>query len=543
MSTRKRRIAAILLTLAAAYFLVAPFVVPPILERYAQHALGDTVRMSSSWGAFNPLTLSLTQHDFRLETAAGRPLLELPRVTLNSSLTDIWSGSATVQARSVTGSVRFIGFRADLELTSAPLASSAGLLGGSGLNLEGGTVSGRLTLETDQGLQAAGDLQLSQAQMTGPAAAPAVRFGSAAIEGLYYDFSNGQLTARRVVVNGLAASLVRPAAVPAGETGETGEGGDGIAITVDSILLFDAAGTFTDQVRAAPPVALSAINGRISDFRLDDGLAFGFTAEGQVAEASPIRAEGRLAQATTLDAALVLTADRVPHQLVAPYTLALFGRAPAGGSLYLSLDYKVEADHVTGSNSLVFDQWRWGDLDPAFEGEPAPVRRAFDILEGKGGRVRMDIPVEGDLDDPEFQLDATVRRATRRFVGDIVGAPFKLLGAIIPGGGKDELDLERIRFEPGSTTIAPLDRAKLDALAAALNERPRLRLAIRGFAAPEMDGTSADLAALAAARAEAIHDFLVAAGIASDRLLVPTDPDGDALRANRPQVRLEVIRR
>ncbi|MNJ59253.1 OmpA family protein [compost metagenome] len=54
-------------------------------------------------------------------------------------------------------------------------------------------------------------------------------------------------------------------------------------------------------------------------------------------------------------------------------------------------------------------------------------------------------------------------------------------------GGSDE-DLDRVPFEPGSSVLGDAARQRLDTLAAALRQRPQLRLEVEGASAVSADG-------------------------------------------------------
>jgi hypothetical protein len=64
-----------------------------------------------------------------------------------------------------------------------------------------------------------------------------------------------------------------------------------------------------------------------------------------------------------------------------------------------------------------------------------------------------------------------------------VTSPFTLLGSLV-GSGEE---MSSLTFDAGSAAITPAAEAKLKSLAAALNERPALKLDITGWTDPERD--------------------------------------------------------
>ena len=78
-----------------------------------------------------------------------------------------------------------------------------------------------------------------------------------------------------------------------------------------------------------------------------------------------------------------------------------------------------------------------------------------------------------------------VWQTLRNLVVRAVKSPFKFLGGLV---GHEQADLSEIPFAPGSSELNRDARSRLDALAAALKERPVLRLEVEGRSAPTLDG-------------------------------------------------------
>ena len=106
------------------------------------------------------------------------------------------------------------------------------------------------------------------------------------------------------------------------------------------------------------------------------------------------------------------------------------------------------------------------------------------MLKDREGRIDLDIPVSGTLDDPEFSYRKVVWQAIRNVLTKVATAPFLALGRLIGMEGKD---LEFVEFAPASGEIAPPAREKLGQLARALGERPELVLEVRGVFDEEID--------------------------------------------------------
>jgi hypothetical protein len=96
----------------------------------------------------------------------------------------------------------------------------------------------------------------------------------------------------------------------------------------------------------------------------------------------------------------------------------------------------------------------------------------------------LEIPVNGSLDDPQFNMGKVVYRALETVLTRIVTSPFSALGALFGGKG-EELSFQE--FQPGSTNLLPAAIAKLDVLAKGLYACPDLQLEIEGSTDAQTD--------------------------------------------------------
>ncbi|MCG3775759.1 MAG: hypothetical protein JW395_2603 [Nitrospira sp.] len=114
------------------------------------------------------------------------------------------------------------------------------------------------------------------------------------------------------------------------------------------------------------------------------------------------------------------------------------------------------------------------------------MKLAVALLKDRKGRIDIDLPIRGDLKDPDFKYGRVVISTLLNLLTKIVASPFTLMGKLIPGGGAEE-DLQFIEFPSGSATVTDEELKKFEALAKGLDERPGLRLEITGMADPVRD--------------------------------------------------------
>ena len=114
-------------------------------------------------------------------------------------------------------------------------------------------------------------------------------------------------------------------------------------------------------------------------------------------------------------------------------------------------------------------------------------------MKDREGKIVLDVPIEGSLDDPKFRIGKVVTRVIVNILEKVATSPFSLLGAVFGGGG-EELGYQD--FAPGSAELTAADKTKLDSLAKGLYARPSLGLEIAGSIDPDGDREGLQRAAL-----------------------------------------------
>ena len=169
-----------------------------------------------------------------------------------------------------------------------------------------------------------------------------------------------------------------------------------------------------------------------------------------------------------------------------PYSGMYVGYGLSKGKLSLDLRYKISKKQLEAENKVLVDQLTFGEKVDSPDATSLPVKLAVALLKDRKGRIDIDLPIRGDLKDPDFKYGRVVISTLLNLLTKIVASPFTLMGKLIPGGGAEE-DLQFIEFPSGSATVTDEELKKFEALAKGLDERPGLRLEITGMADPVRD--------------------------------------------------------
>lgn len=251
------------------------------------------------------------------------------------------------------------------------------------------------------------------------------------------------------------------------------------------------------------------LRGSIQGLSTRPGRTGTVTLDGDVDQYGDVRVRGALApMAVTDNTDITLSFRNIPLNNLNPYATTFAGWRINDGRLTVDLHYLLEHRQMKGQNRVVINTIQLGDEVPDYKGTHLPLRLAVALLEDSDGKIDLDLPVSGSLDDPQFSYGQIVWKALVNVVTKVVTAPFRALGALLGGEGFDS-----VYFIPGEASVAPPEREKLEKVAGVMAKRPKMQLQIAGSYDPDVD--SKELA-----RARVDGAILQAAG----RSLLPGEP-------------------
>ncbi len=157
------------------------------------------------------------------------------------------------------------------------------------------------------------------------------------------------------------------------------------------------------------------------------------------------------------------------------YSASFAGHEIDSGKLYLDLGYKIQKSQLLGKNSVIIKKIKLGKEVEDENVTVLPLGFVIALLEDSDGIIDMNMPVEGDLDKPDFKYGALVWKTLGNLITKAVTSPFRFLGSMM---GLDGAELEFAEFEFASATILPTEREKLDNIAKMMTKRPKINLGL-----------------------------------------------------------------
>ena len=160
---------------------------------------------------------------------------------------------------------------------------------------------------------------------------------------------------------------------------------------------------------------------------------------------------------------------------VTPYSGQFLGYKIEKGKLNLTLNYEVMDSKLNGSNVVNLDTLTLGEKVESKDAVNLPLSLAISILSDQNNQINIDLPVEGDLNDPDFKYGGIVWEAVKKLFADITLAPFRFLGNML---GLSSQDLNTIDFMPANAELIVSEQAKIADFIKLTTAKPKMKLSI-----------------------------------------------------------------
>jgi uncharacterized protein involved in outer membrane biogenesis len=166
------------------------------------------------------------------------------------------------------------------------------------------------------------------------------------------------------------------------------------------------------------------------------------------------------------------------------YSSSFAGYKIKQGKLFLNLNYDILDSKLLSQNSIIIKKIKLGEELKTEDGTSLPLGFVIALLEDSDGIIDIDMPIVGNVDEPNFKYGTLVWKTFANLMLKAVTSPFRFLGSMM---GIDGDKLEYAEFEAGSFNILPSEREKLDNVAKLLIKRPKISISIGGRYNKELD--------------------------------------------------------
>ena len=270
-----------------------------------------------------------------------------------------------------------------------------------------------------------------------------------------------------------------------------------LPMRIGGISIKDGSANFADfSLTPNFATAIQQLNGQIGTLDNQSPKTASVDIKGKVDKYAPVSIKGKLTPFDPMNSLDIATSFKnVELTTLTPYSGKFAGFRIRKGRLNLDLHYQIEKGQLNAENKLLLEDLQLGEKVDSKDAMDLPIRLAIALLKDTDGNISIQLPVQGDLNSPQFSVMPIVWQTLRNLVLRAAQAPFKFIGGLVSGGS--DVDLSTVRFNAGDSELDGDAQKALDTLASALKERPTLRLEVEGMSAQSSDGPP-----LAAARLE-----------------------------------------
>ncbi|WP_278956440.1 DUF748 domain-containing protein [Aquipseudomonas alcaligenes] len=274
---------------------------------------------------------------------------------------------------------------------------------------------------------------------------------------------------------------------PAEPNAKAETAGKPLPIRIGGIAIKDGSANFADfSLTPNFATAIQQLNGQIGTLDNQSPKTAGVDIKGKVDKYAPVSIKGQLTPFDPMNSLDIATSFKnVELTTLTPYSGKFAGYRIRKGRLNLDLHYRIEKGQLNAENKLLLEDLQLGEQVDSKDAVDLPIRLAVALLKDTQGNIDIQLPVQGDLNNPEFSVMPIVWQTLRNLVLRAAQAPFKFIAGLV--GGSD-VDLSQVQFAAGSDELDGAAQKTLDTLAAALKERPVLRLEVEGMSAAASDG-------------------------------------------------------
>ena len=291
----------------------------------------------------------------------------------------------------------------------------------------------------------------------------------------------------RFMINEDLSTNISELLVPQPATAQT-SASKPLAVRIGGIRINDGSANFADlSLTPNFATAIQQLDGQIGTLDNQSLQAASVDITGKVDRYAPVSIKGQLTPFDPLNSLDIATRfQNVELTTITPYSGKFAGYRIRKGRLNLDLHYRIEKGQLNAENQVLVENLQLGEKVDSPDAVDLPIRLAVALLKDTQGRISIELPVKGNLNDPQFNVMPVVWQTLRNLVLRAAQAPFKFVAGLV--GGSGDMDLSTVPFAAGSDQLSSEARQALDTLAKALQERPTLRLEVEGQSAQHADG-------------------------------------------------------
>lgn len=247
---------------------------------------------------------------------------------------------------------------------------------------------------------------------------------------------------------------------------------------LNKLQIIDGSSDFADRSLILPfTTQIQSLDGGANDISSDQKSTIKVSLKGNVYDLSPVDIDGYI-NPYSGNYDLNVNFKGMPMPLISSYMVEFAGYKIEKGKMTLKLKYKVVDDILSASNNIEIDQFELGEQVDNPKAVSLPMEMAIALLKDADGKINIDVPITGSLNDPQFDIGAIISNALSNAISKVVTSPFHALAGLV----SDDASISNISFKAGNAVLDQAQQDKLTAIAKLLKERSALALDIKATA-------------------------------------------------------------
>lgn len=244
--------------------------------------------------------------------------------------------------------------------------------------------------------------------------------------------------------------------------------------------------TFEDKNLPIPfKTTVTKLNGKFSRLNSNNSKPTKLSLEGTVDEYGYTKITGTV----DINDIKLLTDTNLLFKNIAiknftPYSGKFVGREIESGKLNLNLKYNIKKSDLNAQNSVVISDIKFGKNVESPDAVNLPLELAIALLEDSNGVIDLELPITGNIDDPQFSIAPIVWKVFTNLIIKAITSPFTLLASVF---GFEEEDIKSLEFELGKSEILASEKETLDNITKILSKKPKLAINIKPVYDPLKD--------------------------------------------------------
>lgn len=191
-----------------------------------------------------------------------------------------------------------------------------------------------------------------------------------------------------------------------------------LGILIGQIAINDGSANFADfSLTPNFATAIQQLNGQIGTIDSRQAKPASVDIKGKVDRYAPVTIKGSVNPFDPMAALDIATSfKRVELTTLTPYSGKFAGFRIRKGRLNLDLHYVITKGQLKAENKVVVEQLQLGEKVDSADAVDLPIRLAVALLKDSDGKISIELPVTGDLNNPQFSVMPIVWQIGRAHV-------------------------------------------------------------------------------------------------------------------------------